>query len=857
MALVVNTNVPSIASQRYLMESRKEMETAMERLSSGKRINSASDDAAGLAISTRMDSQIKGLNMAIRNANDGISLAQTAEGAMSEVTDILQRMRELALQSVHGVNNDDDRATLDAEVQQLKDEIDRVAATTTFNDQALLDGTFNRLLQIGKDVTDVMQFSIGSMTTQSLGMVTSAAEQAAAGNSLISARLGTGTFYDTVGASGGGSFGAGDVLINGQALDAFDGTSATSAGGHDIYDLVANINKNVDTVTASAQNIVVAKSAGNGVLADSQMAITVHAIGVSTDPHYVPSVSRTLGASSSMSELVDNINAAFDNSVLVAAVNSEGKLQLSNETGARIQVADISGTTSAYDGGSGFAVSGAITTFGTDEFGFLKLASADGSAIEITKGNAGLTSPGTDADLAVIGFNMVDEDPTGVFNTLTGTQLTSALVSNTFSKDDQTNQADLSINGVGIYDETLSASSNTFQGKLDLINAFTDETGVVASAYFEKVVDMSQTTFVGNNQLRINGVDVNYGADIDALKTNINTVSGTTGITASVNGDNLILKGDGVQSVNIKNVEYELSSSTVQAAARRSTDTFGAVQTATFANADVSAGRVFTLLISGDTKADFLSAASQTFTYTVGAGEDAEDVAKGFRDLILLHITENDGAFTGNSAGNYVSYTASGQVTFQTALSVGSANITIAVTQTAAANLAFSSAAGTSASYFAALRLQSMDNNPIRIEMGESAVASEGGFLETNVGDSTWDVNTPSAELSATSSGGALTGLSIATSDAAQEALLAVDDALDTVTNARAGLGAIQNRLDYTVSNLSNVVENTSAAQSRIQDADFALEAAALARAQILQQAGTAMLAQANAAPQNVLSLLG
>ena len=112
----------------------------MERLSSGKRINHASDDAAGLAISQRMESQVRGLNMASRNANDAISVAQTAEGSLSEVSDMLQRIRELSLQSVNGANNDADRASLDAEVQALKAEIDRISSTTTFNNQTILDG---------------------------------------------------------------------------------------------------------------------------------------------------------------------------------------------------------------------------------------------------------------------------------------------------------------------------------------------------------------------------------------------------------------------------------------------------------------------------------------------------------------------------------------------------------------------------------------------------------------------------------------------------------------------------------------------------------------------------------------------
>ena len=229
MALVVNTNVPSIASQRYLMESRKEMETAMERLSSGKRINSASDDAAGLAIANRMTTQIQGLNVAIRNANDGISLVQTAEGAMSEVTDMLQRMRDLALQSVHGVNNDADRNTLDAEVQALKAEIDRISETTTFNDQQLLNGTYNVLLQIGKDASETMALNVASVATAALGLAASPANTASDPvQTIVSQRLSSLAAFD-----------AGDIEIDGTALRAFTGSD-------DVSDLVRNINTDIE-----------------------------------------------------------------------------------------------------------------------------------------------------------------------------------------------------------------------------------------------------------------------------------------------------------------------------------------------------------------------------------------------------------------------------------------------------------------------------------------------------------------------------------------------------------------------------------------------------------------------------------
>jgi flagellin len=171
MALVVNTNVPSIASQRYLMESRKEMETAMERLSSGKRINSAADDAAGLAISNRFTAQVNGLNQAARNAADGISLAQTAEGALQEVTNNLQRIRELAVQSANATNSGSDRTAIQQEVNALLSEIDRVATTANFNGVSLLDGTFAaQTFQVGANNGETVSVdSIDSARTQDLG----------------------------------------------------------------------------------------------------------------------------------------------------------------------------------------------------------------------------------------------------------------------------------------------------------------------------------------------------------------------------------------------------------------------------------------------------------------------------------------------------------------------------------------------------------------------------------------------------------------------------------------------------------------------------------------------------------------
>ncbi len=170
MALTINTNVASLNAQRNLSRSQGDLSRSMERLSSGLRINSAKDDAAGLAISDRMTAQIRGLNQASRNANDGISLAQTAEGAMQESTNILQRMRELAVQAANATNSAADRSALQAEVNQLKTEMNRIAQSTTFNGLHILDGSFvSQQFQVGPNANETIGVSIKSMAADDLG----------------------------------------------------------------------------------------------------------------------------------------------------------------------------------------------------------------------------------------------------------------------------------------------------------------------------------------------------------------------------------------------------------------------------------------------------------------------------------------------------------------------------------------------------------------------------------------------------------------------------------------------------------------------------------------------------------------
>jgi flagellin len=236
MAAIINTNVVSLNAQRNLSSSQNALATSLQRLSSGMRINSAKDDAAGLAISQRMTSQINGLNQAARNANDGISMSQTAEGALGEIGNNLQRIRDLSVQSRNASNSVSDRTALNNEVQQLKSEIDRVASTTSFNGIKLLDGSFNnQAFQVGANVGETITIS---------GLVN--AQSSSLGTTTTSSANVTG-----VAATAFTAITAGDLTINGVSVGAVAaGTNAKTQSDN----IVAAINtkSGVTNVTATS-----------------------------------------------------------------------------------------------------------------------------------------------------------------------------------------------------------------------------------------------------------------------------------------------------------------------------------------------------------------------------------------------------------------------------------------------------------------------------------------------------------------------------------------------------------------------------------------------------------------------------
>ncbi|MBL0207795.1 MAG: flagellin [Propionivibrio sp.] len=228
MPQIINTNVPSLNAQRNLNMSQSALATSLQRLSSGLRINSAKDDAAGLAISDRMTSQIRGLNQAARNANDGISLAQTAESGLSEVANNLQRIRELAVQSANATNTSSDRASLNAEVTQLLAEIQRVATTSQFNGQNILDGTFTAAqFQVGANANQTITASTGNAKTSAIGSYQISSGGAAVSGTALSAGTLTLNGID-VGSSADGSAEAIAATINAATIQTGVTASATT-----------------------------------------------------------------------------------------------------------------------------------------------------------------------------------------------------------------------------------------------------------------------------------------------------------------------------------------------------------------------------------------------------------------------------------------------------------------------------------------------------------------------------------------------------------------------------------------------------------------------------------------------------
>ncbi len=782
MAMTINTNAVSLNAQRNLGLSGNSLSTTMQRLSSGLRVNSAKDDAAGLAISQRMAAQSSGLNVAARNANDGISLAQTAEGALGKIGDMLQRQRELAVQASNATNSDTDRAALQSELSQLTSEIDRVAKTTSFNGQKLLDGAFSgSVFQVGANSGD--NITVGTLTK-------------ATANGLGDVKFGS-TSSVSINAANIKDF---DKALSGMSMEvggktiALNDVKAAASGEARLGQMVSAINeKTADTgVTA-----FLAKGAKDGEFTISLKSSNDGAV-------------LLKGFDSLAGEPAPAVKSKVDFGAFedaVAALNADNTSRTNADAVIRSLEAQYKNAAGYVEGGAPKADSAAAT-------------------IKAALDTMGLKADGTiDTTVAT----------TTVQSTAQGLKLNELLKADTQELNPVEKASKLD----------LAAAAQKYSGTAT--GNATEAASVIADL---EVQVQSATGYNKANPAASTGVAKELATVIADMKT-AHAAFGTTGKadfeTELTKLNALAVRDEYVASGPAKPSDLNF------AATEDALDAFAVDKTAANAAAVVNALHAQIDSASGS-------------------------VTEGMKKTLTDVVASLGGQLAGFTAGT-----------------AGATGFTVDASKFADAlkenNISLSGLAALVKADEAALNpgatpseLQAATDTVMKLN-GESAVADVNKALETlnaqRVKEGQKEFETLAADAKPAEVEAALKDiqgkldtlglniggtevtkhkgidtLDVSTQAGAWEAIKQIDSAIDQVNSARADLGALQTRFEKSIENIDIQNENISAARGRIVDADFATETANLSRAQILQQAGTAMVAQANQLPQQVLSLL-
>ena len=704
MALSINTNISSLTAQRAIADSKNDLETAMERLATGSKINSASDDAAGLAMTQRMTAQIQGLNMAIKNSNDGIAMTKSIEGAITEVSDMLQRMRELSIQAANGTNSASDRTYLQDEVNLLIQEVTRVSANTRYNGSLILDGTFiNKQLQVGIEEGEHITFSVDSVAANQIGAHT---------------LVGNGVNPETAGATA-----AVNPITTDEDIEIFGylGTRIVESSSQDTAKEVA-----------MKANLLTAET-GVKAYAKTYAALS------SGDP-----TARTYNLKINNFQTGNFIISSTDVGDAVEAIN---------------RISGASGVTAKVDNNK------------------VVLFDADGDDITIEN-----TKVGTEfVDLVV---EKLGED--GLVTNVIGQPVRlgeGATATNTEATFTQThgtlaNYASAThtlTDGTTTLSITLGAGTPT---TADLVSAFRSATGYDSFKFDVSANSTNGFTFTAREPGVIQTAEQPVLTAAAAVTDEGTLTAGTTGAAADSTRISGTLKFVSSHSFSVE-----------QAGATKATFTQTHGTLANYASATHT-------LTDGTT----------TLSITLGAGTpSAADLVTAFQ-------------------------TASGFADFKYDIAANSSNgFTFTAKEPGAIRTA---------------------DQPVL--NAATAVNDEGTLTVGVAGDAVGYF----ASGSQTASLVDLTQVKISTEAGASDAISIIDAALDKVAQMRSDLGAIENRMDHTISNLMNIAEKTADSRSRLEDADFALESARLAKNQVLQQAGTSMLSQANQMNQLVMELL-
>jgi flagellin len=725
--MIINHNLMAMNTHRQLGMNQTNSSKSMERLSSGMRINRAGDDAAGLAISEKMRGQIRGLKQAQRNAQDGISLIQTAEGALNETHAILQRMRELATQASNGTNTETDRAEIQKEMNQLTSEINRIGNTTEFNTQKLLDGG----KQIDANAAVSGKALIGGLDA---GVTNATATEYSTGVDQVLGSLTSGDITLSTTDTSDSSIAIGDITVyitwNETAGEHAAGNVTNVNGSEGTVDLVIDRSKsqaNAASAIAAALQAVVDDSAYAGVLAGATFSQDENAVDV------------TLGA---------GIDATTANAL---------KFELTQGTASDFAIAqngkDITDQVNA-------SVAGAVLD------------------VDAVAANGNITFSGVAAE---------------------GTNIT------------------IADKKIAFYD---SASGN-----------FADADAAKSALTADMVVD-------------INGITSAEGM-AQAVVQAVNN-SPIAGFTVAVDGST-------PAQINVDAVDEGAFGGTTFLSKTDVASDVAATGSVTFSSVPTEDAQ----LSIGDTSIGFFDSSSGTYSSAEAAKE-----ALG-TDFII----DTNGMKTANDVKNAV-MALDPQITSVSMASggVGKIDITASTAGAAGNTIALDASDNDTSGFTAKFQIGANTGQSMTIEVNDMRSAALGISTTDSTEEKTVTVDgkdygvawtTTNDVTNGTDNQGVEHALDVSTHENATAAVKVLDDAINTVSAERSKLGAFQNRLEHTISNLGTSAENLQAAESRIRDLDMAEEMMAFTKNNILQQAATAMLAQANMAPQSVLQLLG
>ena len=792
MSLRINYNLASSSAQRGLGTSQDLYSRMASRLSTGLRINQAADDTAGMAVSEKLKNQVRGLNQAQRNAQDSVSMLQTAEGALTETHGILARIRELAVQSANDTLTVSDRANLQAEADQLVAEVDRIASSTQFNGITLLNKNSSvSLHNSGLGLT----FQIGANSGNTLGVTLSAVRSQDLGDvqTLNAAHAVTG------GAKTIDVGSATAVNYNATVDTAFDVRDAINAAGGDITASVKNGKLRLES--SAAVSAVFANDGGD-------LQSTLFATNATVN---------TVASSTSLEDL---------------GVSASGTMTITATSGT------ITGATTLTNLG--------INSGDTLVLGLSKAAGTGGAAGTMTLADLGVTAGGT-LTLAFADAGVSPTETRSIAVTYQTSDTLSALAS----------RIDTAVTEAAV----LTASGNTGTDTLAVTVGGSAGSGAItltgnATAYSGGILTINAGTILTDL------ADSNSGSGSLISKLNLTTITGATTGTTSASSATVNT------ATFTESVTYTVGSEAdlTAFAAGLQTAIQGAGAIGTSAAFDVTSA---TAVINGSNQlAIDVSPSSNgvTIATITGSGTNA------LRTLFGLGAAP--ASATATSAMNVAAQTETATVSYTTSdtLSTIATKIATAVTGIGQVGTSLIAGnAGTVASFNAGTSM--IDITGVDTD---TTLTFSSGALRTALNLAAPDTATASGTTSSSAaivqnayrlSSSALTGVTsisssssgsidISTQTAASAAISTLDSAINQVSTARANIGAIENRLDSTSRSLAVASENTAAANSRIADADIAQSMSEMVRAQILQQAGISVLAQANQAPSLVLQLL-